>query len=338
MKRITLTLTVLWSVCLFSQNLFREDFGTFNTNQTLSGQGNWTNNASSYGLGSCTGSSCTNSSVVQQTVGYLNWGTANRSVVLTPNGDGCGLPFTTQSSGVFYIGFVLRLTDCSYSSYDFIHLSGSTSQTVALKVHVVKTSATQYNVGLSKYSGNIVWSSTPYTFNTNQLILIKYGFYSGSNDDILMLYTNPNINGTEPSLPNALTNSGGDNSTTVDRIILNQMSPNAPTGRIGLFSMAKSWTTLKFSALENTSFTSQDFSIIQNAQSQSIEVYNGAANDYYEMELYSALGQKMWSSSMELPAESITTLPIGNSLSPGIYFLQINNSNKQKVIKKLMVN
>jgi hypothetical protein len=338
MKRITLTLVLLFAISLHSQNVFREDFSTFNINQSLSGQGNWTNSSNTYGLGSCNGTSCVNSTVAQQTVGYLNWGTANRSVILTPNGDGCGFPFTSQQSGVFYMGFVIRITDCSYTSNDFIHLTGASTQATALKVHIIKTSATQYNIGLSKSSGNIVWSSTPYALNTNQLVILKYTFNPDTNDDILLLHTNPNINNAEPTITSALTNSGVDYTAPIDRMILNQMSPNAPSGRISLFSMGSNWNSLKFSALDNTPFNVQQFGLIHNTQNQTFDLYNGADSGLYEIELFSSLGQKVWSSSIELQSESVTQLAMNTSLTKGMYLMQISNRNNQKVIKKLMVN
>ncbi|MEN9335253.1 MAG: hypothetical protein RLZZ500_240 [Bacteroidota bacterium] len=338
MRKFTLLISLLCAFVLRAQNVFREDMGTYTPNLSLSGQGGWTNSEDTYGLGSCTATSCTNSTVMQQTVGFLNWGTANRSVVLTPNGDGCGMPFTNQNSGYVYLGFVLRLTDCSSTNYEFMRLCGGSLQTVAMKIYVKKISTTQYNVGISKNAGNIVWSSTNYSFNTNQLVVLKYGFMSGVSDDLLMLYTNPNITSTEPSLPNAITNSGNDDSTHFDHLIINQLSPNAPAGRIGLISMARSWTTLKFSALENETFTAQQFIVNQNAADHSIVIQNGTESDTYLLEFYNAMGQEVFSTSLELAQGSSTPIDIRTPLAQGMYLIQITNKEKKKVIKKLMVN
>ena len=239
---------------------------------------------------------------------------------------------------MFYLGFVLRITDCSYTSTDFIHLKGASTETSAVKVHIIKTSSTQYNIGLSKTTGNIVWSSTPYSLNTNQLVILKYTFNVDANDDVLVLHSNANINNSEPTLSSALTNSGLDYTAPIDRIILNQMSPNAPNGRIGLLSLGSNWNSLKFSALDSANFNTQQFTIIQNTQSQEFEVFNGAESGYYEIELYSSLGQKVGARSLLLESESVTPLAFSTSLAPGIYILQISNSNKQKIIKKLLVN
>ncbi|WP_264510354.1 T9SS type A sorting domain-containing protein [Flavobacterium sp. N1719] len=338
MRKFTLLISFCCAYFVQAQNIFREDMGTYTTNVSLSGQGGWTNSEDTYGLGSCTATSCTNSTVVQQTVGYLNWGTANRSVVLTPNGDGCGMPFTSQSTGYVYLGFVLRLTDCSSTNYEFMRLCGGNLQTVAMKIYVKKLSSTQYNVGISKNAGNIVWSSTNYNFNTNQLIVLKYGFMSGASDDLLLMYTNPNINNTEPSLPNAITNIGDDATSHFDHLIINQLSPNAPSGRIGLISMARSWTTLKFSALENESFTANQFIINQNPIDHTITIQNGAESDTYSLEFYNSIGQRVYTTSVELSNGSVTPIDVNTSLATGMYLVQIINKEKKKVIKKLMVN
>lgn len=338
MRKITLIIGLCSAFLVQAQNIFREDMGSYTTNVSLSGQGSWTNSQETYGLGNCTAVGCSNSTVVQQTVGYLNWGTANRSVALTPNGDGCGLPFPSQNSGYVYLGFVLRLTDCSYSNYEFIRLSGGNQQTIAMKIYVVKISATQYNVGISKNAGNIVWSSTNYSFNTNQLVILKYGFMSGVSDDLLMLYTNPNINSTEPSLPNALTNTGIDATLEFDHLTINQLSANAPSGRIGLISMARSWSNLKFSALENDTFNAQQFIISQNTSDNSIIIQNGAESDTYDLEFYNSIGQSVYTTSLELATGSTTPIDIKTNLSSGMYLIQITNKEKKKVIKKLMVN
>lgn len=335
MKTITLFLLQVVVLSATAQNVFREDFNTYVVNQNLSGQGQWTNAENSYGLGSCSTSNCSNAKVIQQTVGFLNWGTSNRSVELITNGDGCGVPFPTQNAGEIYIGFVLRLTSCAYSSQEFLRISGSSSATAALKVYVVRLNSSQYSVGISKNSGNIVWSSVPFTLNSNQLVVVRYSMFSGGSDDILRLYTNPVVMADEPALANALTNNGEDVSNTLDRMVINLRNANSPVGRLGLVSIAQTWESLRFSALSQTEFNSQQF--VAHYDGGEIEIQNSQESIPATMTLYSTLGQSIISTKTVLDSGT-TRMQVPSNLSPGMYILHFQDEYKQEFIKKLMVN
>ncbi len=335
MKTITLFLLQVVVLSATAQNVFREDFNTYVVNQNLSGQGQWTNAENSYGLGSCSTSNCSNAKVIQQTVGFLNWGTSNRSVELIANGDGCGVPFPTQNAGEIYIGFVLRLTSCAYSSQEFLRISGSSSATAALKVYVVRLNSSQYSVGISKNSGNIVWSSVPFTLNSNQLVVVRYSMFNGGSDDILRLYTNPVVMADEPALPNALTNNGEDVSNTLDRMVINLRNANAPVGRMGLVSIAQTWESLRYSALSQTEFNATQF--IAQYEAGEITIQNSQASTPATMTLYSTLGQSITTTKINLDSGT-TRIQVPSNLSPGMYILHFQDKYKQEFIKKLMVN
>lgn len=273
--------------------------------------------------------------MIQQTVGFLNWGTANRSVELIANGDGCGVPFPAQIAGEIYIGFVLRLSSCAYSSQEFFRISGTSTTTAALKVYVVRLNSSQYSVGISKNSGNIVWSSIPYALNTNQLVVVRYSMFSGGSDDILRLYTNPVVMADEPTLPNALTNNGEDASNTLDRMVINLRNANAPLGRMGLISIAQTWENLRYSALSQTEFNAAQFMAQYDAGE--IAVQNSQESIPATITLYSTLGQSITTTKIILDSGT-TRIQVPSNLSPGMYILHFQDEYKNEFIKKLMVN
>ena len=111
-QKITLLALSLFSFYFSNaQNLFKDDFSTYN-NAQLSGQGTWTNisSSSTSGLGVCTGTSCSNATITANAISYLNYGTSSKSLTIIPNSDGVGTFIPAVTTGDVYVALVLNLT------------------------------------------------------------------------------------------------------------------------------------------------------------------------------------------------------------------------------------
>ena len=78
MKKTTLILLLIIPAIALSQNIFKDDLTSYTVGQVLSGQGSWTNDSTTGGLGGCAGVGCTNATVGSQTMSYLNYGSTTK--------------------------------------------------------------------------------------------------------------------------------------------------------------------------------------------------------------------------------------------------------------------
>lgn len=63
---------------------------------------------------------------------------------------------------------------------------------------------TAFNFGISKgITSNIDWDTTDRNFNETYLIILKYEYVVGTNNDLIHLFVNPSLAGGEPASPDA---------------------------------------------------------------------------------------------------------------------------------------
>lgn len=141
----------------------------------------------------------------------LDGGAAGRSGVIHS--------FTTQSSDgtTVYFSMLIKVTstkdmDTNISNGDpFCNLTTSTTSTKKAYIYVRQgADSTKFSVGIAKSSSSsLSWYSTELDVNTTYLVAASYGFVSGSGNDEVKLWINPDLSGSEPA-EDVLVNSGVD--------------------------------------------------------------------------------------------------------------------------------
>jgi hypothetical protein len=128
--------------------------------------------------------------------GYIDSGIGNAALV-DNNGEDDNTTFTTQTSGVVYVAFMVNVS--AVSAGYFFHLGGSPiGTTFRGKVFVDATS----HFGVSVGSNTGTFASTTFSTGTTYLLVLKYEIVSGTTNDIVSLFIfDTSIPPTEPGTP-----------------------------------------------------------------------------------------------------------------------------------------
>ena len=339
-----ITLLTLLSFFYFSnaQNLFKDDFSTYNIAQ-LSGQGSWTNNSSLAGLGSCVPvSTCLNASVTANLMNYLNYGSSLKSISINPDRDGVGTFFPPVTTGDIYVGFVLNLSTVqANNNSDFFRVASGGNFNTTFRLYATPAGTGAFYLGTAKASnGNpISFSVSPYNTNQDHLVIVKYTQLSGTNDDLLSVYVDPIFaNGvpTTPTMVTSITTIGTDQSGSLDRLFFRQNWTNGmPTGRAGLVSVAKTWAELSFIPLSSNAFEKSTFSIIGNdIKSGILSIKSNINLEKASIKIFDIQGRNLENKEISL-SQDINKISINPIASAGIYIIEISGDNKkftQKII------
>lgn len=339
MKKLLLYFILLIVGICQSQNVFQDNLDSYNVNSQLSGQGTWTNNSSNGGTGACTGAICPNAQVQSSGFSYLNYGTSSNSLQLLADTDGCGTLFTPITSGDFYVGLMINLSSSATSPNDFFRVNSGNAFVTTFRIFIKTVTANSFTIGISKGgSGNaIAYTTSSFGFNQDHLLILKYSIQSGASDDALNLYVNPVIANGVPASPDATTNSGTDQSSSVDRLVFRQNATATPTGRAGLVSVAKSWTGLIFPNMNTTSFEKNQFEIANsNIKSGILSIKSVENIDDLIIKIYDIDGKVIETkeTSLNNQINDIAIKPIQES---GIYIIEIIGKKNIKFSQKIVV-
>lgn len=338
MKKIIFYVTLSLFSVSHAQNVFRDNFNSYTIDSQLNGQGNWSNNTTLGGLGTCTPANCNNAEILDLPLGYANWGISTKSVELKANADGCGTLFTPILTGTFFAGFLINLSDASNSATDFFRILNGSSASSAAKIYTEKVSATHFKVGVSKSSGTIVYSNTTHPFNSTVLVLLKYDILSGASDDVIQLYVNPVMVNGIPPVANAITNSGTDEANNINGVVIRQNAASGlPTGKISLVSVSKNWNGLHFITLENNGFNKDSF-IVNSSQIKSgllSITYNMSYNNV-TLTIYNIRGEIMQEKQIALN-EQINQIDINPITTNAVYIAVITSEDNSKFTQKIIV-
>lgn len=119
--------------------------------------------------------------------GYLSSGIGN-AASLVNTGEDVNKTFTTQSSGVLYISFLAKI-DANASGY-FFHLSTNPINTSFYRgrLWVGSDGTGDFEFGLSYGSNTPTYTNNNYSFGTTYLIVLKYEFIAGAQNDKVSLF------------------------------------------------------------------------------------------------------------------------------------------------------
>lgn len=336
MKKTLLTIIVFVALSANAQNIFREDFSTFTSSSALNSQNTWSNQSPS-GLGNCSTLNCA-TLVTATPISYTGWGNSTKSVELKNDSDSNGKTFTSVTSSDVFIGIVINVSNASGSPQDSFRVTTGAFAT-SFRMYIRAAGGGTFNVGALKGSSvSPVYATGAYNYNENHLIIFKYSVLSGTNDDILNVYVDPNYSSGVPAIPSLSTTAGTDQTGQIKNITFRQNAATGtvPTGLAGLISVASTWADLSFVPLANEQFTKSTFEINANQANQGLLNIKSDVNlEKASLNIYDIQGRMIENKTISLSENNneIAIKPISNS---GIYIVEIVSGDK-KIAQKIAI-
>jgi len=135
--------------------------------------------------------------------GYLSSGIGNAATVTGGSGsrEDVHRIFTSQTSGSVYAAFIIKATSASTSGDYLVHLGPQAiGTTFRGRLYFKKTSVgDSLAFGLGKFNETPVYTNNIYSLDTTYIIVIKYSFIEGADNDWVYLWVNPSLTGSEPT-------------------------------------------------------------------------------------------------------------------------------------------
>ena len=164
--------------------------------------------------------------------------------------DGTGMDaakvFTPQTSGSVYWSFLLNVTSLgslnTTGGYFATFTEGSTS-TFGASIWT-RADGTGYDIGINPRTtaANTQWTTGTTSLNNTLLVVVSYTIVSGTGNDIVKMWINPQLGGLEPTPTLTATNTGGTDLANLNRILIRQDSTSAtPFIEMDEFRVSASW-------------------------------------------------------------------------------------------------
>jgi hypothetical protein len=142
--------------------------------------------------------------------------------------DGTGMEavkaFTSQTSGIIYYSFLLRITDLASLNTTGGYFTSFTDNATNFGATVwVKLNGTGFELGINPRTtaANTVWNGTPLNTNTNYFVVISYEMVAGTTNDVVKMWINPIPGSEQPTTTLTATNGLAD-LASVQRILIRQ--------------------------------------------------------------------------------------------------------------------
>ena len=212
--------------------LLTEDF-TYTAGQLLSANG-WTAYS---GAGT---NALTVTSPGLTYTGHPGSGVGN-AVSMTNTGEDANRTFTTATTGSVYMSFLVSLSAVQTGDY-FAGLFQSTS-VFPLRVYVKSDGAGGFQFGMSKSNSTVSYETSSRTFGTTYLVVVKYTFNAATTtDDVLDLWVNPALGGTETTPTIANVSGTSTDATGISAVFLRQGgSGSASTQQVDAILAGTTW-------------------------------------------------------------------------------------------------
>ena len=133
--------------------------------------------------------------------GYLSSGIGEATTVTGGSGsrEDAHRIFTAQTSGSVYAAFMVNAGSASSTKDYFIHFGPQAIGTTFRGRVFVKDSSGSLAFGLCKGDSVGTLTHFSYSYNTTYLLVLKYTFIEGANNDEVKLWINPSTSGAEPT-------------------------------------------------------------------------------------------------------------------------------------------
>ncbi len=231
-----LALFLISGTMLNAQVLFTEDFN-YTVGDTLAN--NWA--VHSY-------NNPTLPIVIQSgSLSYQNYPSNTGNCAMMKSGNDYNKVFsaTAISSGNLYFAMLVNLDSARTTADYFFHTyrTGSTTQYYN-RIYVKRAANGNLAFGVLKGStaSNVALTDSIYQTNTTYLLVLKVAIVSGTANDVISLFVNPVLNGTEPTPTRTVTDLASTDYVDIDKIALRQASASSCSFlRIDGIRVAQTW-------------------------------------------------------------------------------------------------
>jgi phosphodiesterase/alkaline phosphatase D-like protein len=233
MKKIYLFLALLLTVNITFAQLLTEDFN-YAAGQLLTNNG-WTAHS---GAGT---NPITVTAPGLTYAGHPGSGIGN-AVTMTTSGEDDNKTFTAINSGDAYFSFLVNVSAATATGDYFIGLLQSTT-IFPYRVYAKSDGAGGFFFGISKANGAIVYDVTSRSFGTTYFIVGKYTYNTATTtDDVLNLWVNPALGGSETAATIANVTGVSTDATTIIAAYLRQgTASSASTQQVDAILVGTTW-------------------------------------------------------------------------------------------------
>jgi len=183
--------------------------------------------------------------------------------------DGAGMEgvkiFTQQTTGTVYWSFLVNVTalgSLNTTGGYFAGLNEGTGSNFGATIWA-RSDGAGYDLGINPRTtaANTQWSSGTTSINNTLLVVVSYTIVSGTGNDLVKMWINPQLGGSEPTPTLTATNTGGTDLLNINRILLRQDSTTTtPFIEMDEFRIGTSWADVTPSAATATSPVVSSFS------------------------------------------------------------------------------
>ena len=274
--------------------------------------------------------------------GYVNSGIGN-FVRLHNNGQDIYRQHDSVNNASIYVSFLIRVDSVQATGDYFFALLPSTSTTNYTMRTFLKTSASGFQIGISKSTEAVTYAPSTYNLGTTYLVIVKYTFNTGTNqDDQLSLFVlSGAIPGTEPAPAAGPITGTQVDSPNISRIALRQGSAsNAASLDIDGFRIFRTWSNVV--GINNISEVAENFSLSQNYPNPfnpSTKIKFAVPNSsFVKLAVYDMLGREVSSlvnEQLQPGTYEYEFDAIG--LNSGVYFYKISTEGFSEVKKMILL-
>ncbi len=254
MTKILTTILFTGIYFLNAQSLINDNFSNLNLGN-FRGQNNWTSATPSLGagLGECfSPASCyvqvVNKTMTSPSVGFGNATKAAQSIAGT-TGEAPGKFLSTPvNSGSLYVSLLVNFTEpTSGTTNTQVFRMMDNGFNAATRLYTQRTGTGQFKFGIDKNGSGVSQTSSTYSYGTDMLVVLKYDFIAGSNNDEVKLFVNPDLAALESSNIPVLsyTNASFSDVSTITRIVFTWSVTSQTTScYVGAVVASTQWGTV----------------------------------------------------------------------------------------------
>ena len=197
--------------------------------------------------------------------GYNSSGIGNSAALVDTGGQEILHTFPVQSSDSVYFAHIIQVNGASTDGGVYLYAGGQNTTIFSkrLSVHVKKDINDYLHFGIGKQNG-INYINSGNTEGSTNLIIMKYKFNPGTNNDSISIWINPQLTGgeTEPDR----TVFFGTDATSISEIVLSQLigSNHPPSAIIDGICISSSWQNIVSNIIDHSAIKTDKFVLNQN--------------------------------------------------------------------------